>query len=471
MRPKAVLVALGAVLAIAWSAAPAAAAPCGLPDSKPLWIDYAEGSVPFRNEIFGKPGVIAATSGTATPQALRDRGAQTVYWQMNIRNIVGTPLAPADPFSIQGQADALFDRAAASSACATPLIGLEELWGANLRTPWSTTNAQYRANVLALVEALTARGARPFLFVHGRPAVGGEAGEWWTTLTASADIVYEAYYHAAQVHALGVLIGNRRVRLNMRGVIRRFADIGVPRERLGLALGFHSAPGTLGREGLQPLPAWLDYVKWNALAAGQVAAEERIGSIWSWGWATFTAPGADSDKPLAACAYLWTRDPALCDAPTFAGGLFNTSREEGQLILPSEVHCGFSGTAITTAALARTMRITRARGAAATALLTRLARRRARVRGSEILRAERRIVVRRFRGSKRAYRRALSRHGLSLATARVIVSDQLRARRMSRAKTLRYEAEALATAVCRRDELPSLGVVDLSRYVPFLSLR
>ncbi len=92
MRPKAVLVALGAVLAIAWSAAPAAAAPCGLPDSKPLWIDYAEGSVPFRNELFGKPGVIAATSGTATPQALRERGARTVYWQMNIRNFVGTPL-------------------------------------------------------------------------------------------------------------------------------------------------------------------------------------------------------------------------------------------------------------------------------------------------------------------------------------------------------------------------------------------
>ena len=75
----------------------------------------------------------------------------------------------------------------------------------------------------------------------------------------------------------------------MRGVIRRFADVGVPRERLGLALGFHSAPGMLGREGLQPLPAWLDYVKWNALAAEQVAAEEGISSIWSWGWAAFTA--------------------------------------------------------------------------------------------------------------------------------------------------------------------------------------
>ncbi len=286
------------------------------------------------------------------------------------------------------------------------MIGLEELWGANLRTPWSSTNAQYRANVLTLVEVLTARGARPFLFVHGRPALGGAAGEWWRTLSDSADIVYEAYYHAAQVHALGVLIGNRRVRLNMRGVIRRFADIGVPRERLGLALGFHSAPGTLGREGLQPLPAWLDYVKWNALAAEQVAAEEGIGSIWSWGWAAFTPGGADSDKPLAACAYLWTRDPALCDAPSVSGGVFNTSRDEGQLLLAPGVHCGFSGTAITTAALARTARITWSRGTAATALLTRLARRRARVRGREILRAERRIVAGRFGGSKRAYRRA-----------------------------------------------------------------
>lgn len=77
MRLRAALVVFGAALATAWSAAPAAAAACGLPDSKPLWIDYAEGSVPFRNEIFGKQGVIAATSGTAAPQALRERGART----------------------------------------------------------------------------------------------------------------------------------------------------------------------------------------------------------------------------------------------------------------------------------------------------------------------------------------------------------------------------------------------------------
>jgi hypothetical protein len=471
MGPKAALAAVAACFAFAWPAAPAAAAACGLPDTSPLWIDYAEVSVPFRNELFGRPGVIAATSGTAVPQELRRRGAHTIYWQMNIRNVVGRPIEPADPLSIPGQANALFDRAAASSGCATPLIGLEELWGANLTTPWSATNAQYRANVLSLVEALAARGARPFLWVHGRPSVRGAAGDWWLAVAESADIVYEAYYHGAGIHGLGALLGNRQLRLNMRRVVRLFADIGVPRERLGLALGFHSAPGTLGREGLQPLPAWLDYVKWNVLAAQTVAAEERISSIWSWGWAAFSAAGVDPDKPLAACTYLWARDPALCDAPAASGWTLDTSREEGQIRLPGHVHCGFSGTAITVAGLRQATRITGDRATAATALLGRIARRRIRAPMGEVLRAERRIVARRFLGSRRAYRRALARRGLSLAVARTMIADQLRARRISGARVLRLEAEALGTAVCRRDELPRRGLVTLSGFVPFLQLR
>ena len=36
----------------------AVSAACGLPDSKPLWIDYAEGAVGFRVETFGKPGAV-----------------------------------------------------------------------------------------------------------------------------------------------------------------------------------------------------------------------------------------------------------------------------------------------------------------------------------------------------------------------------------------------------------------------------
>jgi hypothetical protein len=62
---KVVLIALLAGFAAgvghASSAAPGGL--CGLPDVRPLWLEYAEGSVSFRNDVFGRPGVVAATSG------------------------------------------------------------------------------------------------------------------------------------------------------------------------------------------------------------------------------------------------------------------------------------------------------------------------------------------------------------------------------------------------------------------------
>src|SRR5207249_793088 len=122
--------ALGVVAAVAacWLAAPgvARAGPCGLPDASPWWIDFADGTVPFRGEL-SKPGVIVATSGGAIPAAFRRAGAQTVYWEMHFENDVGTPGAPRPSDSIGSTADALFERAASSSGCATPVIALNEL--------------------------------------------------------------------------------------------------------------------------------------------------------------------------------------------------------------------------------------------------------------------------------------------------------------------------------------------------------
>jgi hypothetical protein len=157
----------------------ALAGPCGLPDATPLWVDYAESSVGFRDELFRRPGLVLASSGTTAPQALREGGAHTVYWQMKLTRIVGTPSEPADPATVAAEAAVLLDRAAASSGCATPLIALEELWGAGLPTPWSPTNSAYRTNVLELARQLSARGARPFLFVHGNLELRGAAGAWW----------------------------------------------------------------------------------------------------------------------------------------------------------------------------------------------------------------------------------------------------------------------------------------------------
>ena len=96
-----------------------------------------------------------------------------------------------------------------------------------------------------------------------------------------------------------------------------------------MMLQFSSTRNAGGREGLQPLAKWLDVVKWEALAAKQVAGELHVPTIWSWGWASFNPSGNDPDKPIVACTYLWTRDHSLCDAPALAGAQLDQSLDVG----------------------------------------------------------------------------------------------------------------------------------------------
>jgi hypothetical protein len=459
------------VAAFAWSAAPASAATCGLPDTQPLWVEYAEGTVDFRGTVFRRPGLVLASSGTTVPRELRAGGASTVYWQMRLSRIVGTPAVPADPASIPSAANELVDRAAASSDCATPLIALEELSGSHLPTPWSLTNRAYRANVLELVRTIAARGARPFVFIHGTPATAGAAGEWWLSLSLYADIVYESYFRAPSIHRLGPFLASRTLRTAMRRPIRKFAVLGVPADRLGLMLGFHSKPGTGGREGLGPREAWFEFVKLNALAARQVAADEGIGSIWSWGWGTFDEAGADPDKAAAACVYLWTRDGTLCDAPAAAGPAFDTSTMAGQILLPTGIRCAFPSGMVSDLAVQRLAPLAGNQKAALTALIARRAlRRAARLGAGEVLAAERRIVDRRFRGSYRRYAAALRGYGLTRRLAHDVIADGLRVRRLGvRAATARLTG-AVDSALCLRDELPGRMLVDLTERAWFLRL-
>lgn len=453
---------LAAIVAALFCAPSALAGPCGLPDTAPLWVDYAEGSVTFRNELFRRPGLVLASSGTTVPQTLRDGGAQTVYWQMKLTRIVGTPSAPADAGTVAAAAEELVARAAASSGCATPLIALEELWGADIPTPWSPTNSAYRTNVLELARQLAARGARPFLFVHGTLELRGAAGAWWQQLSGSADIVYESYFDAPRIHALGPVLGSRVLRVSMRRPVSRLAAIGIEPSRLGLILGFHSKPGTSGREGLQPRDAWLHFVKLNALAARQVADELRLGSIWSWGWGTFDAAGADPDKPVAACTYLWARDQTLCDAPARAA--FDTSLVHGQLLLPEGIRCAFPAGMVSEAAIARLAPFAGGPRAALTALVTRRALRKAvRLKPGEVARAERWLVTARYRGSYARYRHSLGRRGLTRADAVAILTDNLRVRRLGLAAATARLGRAVDSALCLRDELPARELVDLAR--------
>jgi hypothetical protein len=460
------------VAAFAWSAAPASAAPCGLPDAEPLWVEYAEGTVDFRNTLFRRPGLVLASSGTTVPRELRAGGASTVYWQMRLSRLVGTPAVPADPASIPGAANELVDRAAASSECSTPLIALEELSGSHLPTPWSPTNSAYRANVLELVRTIAARGARPFVFIHGTPATAGAAGDWWLSLSLYADIVYESYFKAPSIHRLGPFLASRMLRTAMRRPIRKFATLGVPPERLGLMLGFHSRPGTGGREGLRPREAWLEFVKLNALAARQVAADEGIGSIWSWGWGTFDAASADPDKAAAACVYLWARDVTLCDGPGAAGPAFDSSTISGQILLPVGIRCAFPSGMVSDLAVQRLAPVAGGPKAALTALIARSALRRVvRLHASEVLAAERRIVERRFGGSYGRYATALRGYGLSRRLAHDVIADGLRVRRLGvRAATARL-AVAVDSALCLRDDLPGRTLVELTERVWFLRVR
>jgi hypothetical protein len=42
-------------------------------------------------------------------------------------------------------------------------------------------------------------------------------------------------------------------------------------------------------------------VQEEVAAAKDVSAELHLATIWSWGWANFTAAGADPDKATVAC--------------------------------------------------------------------------------------------------------------------------------------------------------------------------
>jgi hypothetical protein len=428
------------------------------------------------------------------PSDFRSHGAATMYFELHLPRLVGLPADPVDPASVVPAADGLFARAVESTACATPWIGLNELQGSELPTPWSASNATYRANVLALMQRLAERGARPLLFVHGNPNLSGDAAEWWRQVAQAGGLVYELYFNAAHISELGPVIGNRRMRLGGRGLVAQYGAIGVAPDRLGIALGFHSSPqeGIAGRQGLQPREAWLRVVKWEALAAKQVAGETGIFSIWSWGWAAFNPAAADPDKAAAACVYLWTRDQPLCDGPAVGGPVFNTSLTEGQIVLAAGVTCTFAGGQIATTAVDALARVTHSRRSALSALFARAALRSAApVDIQQIRTFEQRAIERTFHGNRRGYLEALTRAHATLPTARAIIGDELRRRAIATKLaatgspqgtlewTANQEADAAATAICLHDELPGeggfpqtdareVGVVPLLKRLPFL---
>jgi hypothetical protein len=424
-----VVTVLSAVAAAAAGSPHALSWPCGLPSASPLWVDYTDSNVPFWKQVFARPGLVLATPpGTgALPNQLRAAGASTIYFDLKLVSRVGTPDAPADPATITDVANKEFDAAVKQTGCQTPLIAENELGGATTQTPWSPGNAQYRANVLALLTQLALRGAHPYLLVASPPYGGDTAGDWWRAVAQVSDIVREFFPAPPEVSTSGPIVGSRTLRTQMRQAVGAFTAMGIPAARLGLMLEFES--GRYGRNGLKPASAWFDFVKLDVLAARQVAGELGLPTVWSWGWATYTAKSPfDADKQAAACVYLWARSQSLCDGPTAAGTGFDTSLDEGQLTRPAGVFCtlGPAGV-IASSTRAQLAAVTGDSEAAGTiALGWAAARSAATVGGAQIDAAERAVIEASFGGSRSAYLAALARRHANRSLARAALATELR---------------------------------------------
>jgi hypothetical protein len=193
-----------------------------------------------------------------------------------------------------------------------------------------------------------------------------------------------------------------------------------------MMLQFSSTRNAGGREGLEPLGKWLDVVKWEALAAKQVAYELHVPTIWSWGWASFNPSGNDPDKPTVACTYLWTRDHSLCDAPALAGGQLDHSLDVGAT-LPAGTVCLLGRTALKATDLAAMARVTGDHDVAFSAVFEHAVLSAAkRADPAAAATAERGVVLDRFHGARAAYLAALARAKVTQSLARTILGDELR---------------------------------------------
>ena len=87
--------------------------------------------------------------------------------------------------------------------------------------------------MLAYLQTLASRGARPFLLISSHPFTGGEAAAWWQQVAAVADIVRETYFSAKNVYNQGPIVGNRTLRTAMRNNMEDFLAIGIPASKTG----------------------------------------------------------------------------------------------------------------------------------------------------------------------------------------------------------------------------------------------
>jgi hypothetical protein len=415
---------------------PVFAGQCGIKAQQTVWGDYGW---PNLLPILARPGtLLAANTVPGYPEAARARGATTYAFDLHLNRRVGAPTAPADPSTIEAAAETQYQKdIVRSGGCTTPLVVENELFGATIPTPWSASTAQYRANVLAYLQDLAAKGAHPVLLINKSPYAGSsDAVAWWRSVSKVSDIVREVYLPATQVWPLGPILGNRYVRQSYRNAVTALTSMGIPANRLGIMISFLSHKGVGGRNGLEPDSAWYQVVKWEALSAKQVAREVGLGSVFSWGWQQWNPRERDPDKPKAACVWLWARQRSLCNAPRMLEKRFDHSLAAGQILLPHGAVCRAEGFgAVSGRAVGSLSALTGDRDAALSALFERL------VEASElpvsrhaVLAAQRRVVRDSFHGNHSAYGAALRQAHATVGIALSVLGDELRRARLEQSR-------------------------------------
>ena len=427
---------------------PVFAGQCGIAAQQTVWGEYGW---PSLLPILARPGTLLAVTqrkGTNYAAEARRRGAATYAFDLRLKDRVGVPNAPADPATIGAAAETEYQKAVGSTGgCATPLVVENELFGGTTPTPWSTSTAQYRANVLAYLQDLAAMGAHPVLLVTKAPYTGSsDAVAWWLAVAKVADVVREVYLPATNIWPLGPVLGNRQLRVRYRQAVLDFTSIGIPANRVGIMLSFLSQKGVGGRNGLQPAAAWYQVVKWEALSAKEVAAELGLGSVFSWGWQEWNKKEMDPAKPKAACVWLWARRRTLCNAPGKLGRRFDRSLTAGQIRLAHGTVCRAQGVgSIGAQKIASLQALTGDRNAALSALFERLVEVGQRgVSRRAVLAAEREVVRDSFHGRRSDYVAALRAAHATVGIARGVLADELRRARLEQ---LRYAPTPTAREV------------------------
>jgi hypothetical protein len=428
---------------------PVFAGQCGIRAQQTVWGEYGW---PTLLPILAKPGTLLAVTtqyGVSDyAAAARARGAATYAFDLQMTQKVGSPSAPADPSTIEAAAETQYNKAVLrTGGCATPLVVENELFGAGIPTPWIASTAQYRANVLAFLQDLAAKGAHPVLLINRPPYAGSsDAVAWWRSVSQVADIVREVYLPATHIWPMGPVLGNRYLRQSYRGAIADLTSIGIPANRVGIMLSFLSHKGVGGRNGLEPASAWYQVVKWEALSAKKVAREVGLGSVFSWGWQEWNKREMDPDKPRAACVWLWARTRSLCNAPRMLGKRFDRSLTAGQILLPNGTVCRTEGIgSVGGRALGSLQALTGDRDAALSALFERIVEASERpVSRHAVLAAQQEVIRDSFHGKRSAYVAALRQAHATVGMALSVLGDELRRARLEQP---RYAPKPTASEV------------------------